>query len=41
MTYNLLEAEKLAVSDSLEIKKMGPLSRKIQWGTVREDYSDN
>jgi hypothetical protein len=41
MTHKSSEAEKLAVSDSYRNWKNGALLSRRQWGTVREDYSDN
>ena len=42
MTHKFSEAEKLAVSDNYRNwKKWGPYLAERQWGTVREDYSDN
>ncbi|MEZ7499100.1 glucosidase [Flavobacterium sp. Arc3] len=42
MTHKISEAEKLAVPDNYKNwKKWGPYLAERQWGTVREDYSEN
>lgn len=42
MTYKVSETEKLAVSDTYKNwKKWGPYLAERQWGTVREDYSED
>lgn len=42
MTHKVSETEKLAVSDSYKNwKKWGPYLAERQWGTVREDYSED
>jgi len=42
MTHQISEAEKLAVSNNYKNwKKWGPYLAERQWGTVREDYSEN
>lgn len=42
MTHQISEEQKLAVSDNYRNwKKWGPYLAERQWGTVREDYSQN
>ena len=42
MTHKVSETEKLAVSDTYKNwKKWGPYLAERQWGTVREDYSED
>ena len=42
MAHTLSETERLAVSDTYnKWKKWGPYLAERQWGTVREDYSQN
>ena len=42
MTHTVSETEKLAVSDTYKNwKKWGPYLAERQWGTVREDYSED